>query len=180
MFYNYTVHKASNSRRSMPTVYNNVYIFLSTCSRTKYRDNARWQSAEPRKWRESSDFCNGFTSMYQAVSINIKNNARFQVLTPVVLRLESSGMQQTFSETFRPWRWKEYSPLKYTELLTLQYSHIPTDLNNHHIKFWHKHNMISSQECPQPLTQDWTSRAILWTQYKCLNNTKLCFMEICC
>ena len=53
---------------SLPTVYNNdVYIFLSTCSKIKCRDNAGWQSAEPREWTELSDFCYGFTSIYQAV-----------------------------------------------------------------------------------------------------------------
>jgi hypothetical protein len=41
------------------------------------------------------------------------------------------------------------------------YSHIPTDVNIHDIKFCHKFSTSSSQAHPQPQTQVSTSTAIL-------------------
>ena len=122
-----------------------------------------------------------------SISINIKYNARFQVLTPVLLRFKSSRMQQCINGHAVPDIFRNLQTLTVKSLNiqktahpTIQ-SHIPTDLNNHHhIKFCHKHNIISYQECPQPLTQTSTSRTIMRTQYKWQNNTKLCFVEICC
>ena len=61
--------------------------------------------------------------------MNIKYNARFQVLTPVLLRYKSSGMQQCVNayavrDIFRNLQTLTVngnSPLTYRELLTPQY-----------------------------------------------------------
>ncbi len=84
--------------------------------------------------------------------MNIKHNARFQVLTPVLLRYKSSGMLQYVNwhavrDIFRNLQTltvngKQSFNIQRIADPTIQ-SPIPTDLNNHHhIKFCHKCNMI--------------------------------------
>ena len=166
-----------------------MYIFLSTCSKTKYRNTA----SESLQSQESEQNCLISVRVYIHISsnmiINIKYNARLQVLTPVLLRVKFSGMKQCVNghgvlgifrnnQTFMVKGIQSFN-IQRTAHPTIQ-SYIPTDLNNHHTKFCHKCNRISFQSCPQPLTQVSSSRAILWTEYKWKNNTKLCLTGICC